>query len=70
MDETLRLIDAFQFVEQYGEVCPANWQAGDDGMKASVGGYQAYIDKQPGDTAMSNGSGTTTTTLKAALNGS
>lgn len=30
VDETLRLIDAFQFTEKYGEVCPANWQKGDD----------------------------------------
>lgn len=29
VDETLRLVDAFQFTEKYGEVCPANWQKGD-----------------------------------------
>jgi hypothetical protein len=29
VDEILRLIKAFQFVEKYGEVCPANWQPGD-----------------------------------------
>lgn len=29
VDETLRLVDAFQFVEKYGEVCPANWHKGD-----------------------------------------
>ncbi|KAF8470104.1 thioredoxin-like protein [Kalaharituber pfeilii] len=29
VDETLRLIDAFQFTEKYGEVCPANWTPGD-----------------------------------------
>lgn len=29
VDETLRLIQAFQFVEKYGEVCPANWKPGD-----------------------------------------
>lgn len=29
VDETLRLLDAFQFTEKYGEVCPANWQKGD-----------------------------------------
>ena len=28
VDETLRLIDAFQFTDKYGEVCPANWQPG------------------------------------------
>jgi peroxiredoxin (alkyl hydroperoxide reductase subunit C) len=60
------LIDAFQFVEKYGEVCPANWQSGDAGMKASTAGYAAYMDKQTPDTTMSNGG---TTTLKAAING-
>jgi peroxiredoxin 2/4 len=29
VDETLRLVDAFQFTEKYGEVCPVNWQKGD-----------------------------------------
>ncbi|RPA74368.1 thioredoxin-like protein [Ascobolus immersus RN42] len=29
VDETLRLIDAFQFTEQFGEVCPANWHKGE-----------------------------------------
>jgi alkyl hydroperoxide reductase subunit AhpC len=29
VDETLRLIKAFQFVDEHGEVCPANWQPGD-----------------------------------------
>lgn len=38
VDETLRLLDAFQFTEEHGEVCPANWQKGDatiDTSKAS-----------------------------------
>ncbi len=34
VEETLRLIQAFQFVEKYGEVCPANWKPGDVAMKA------------------------------------
>lgn len=29
VDETIRLIQAFQFHEKYGEVCPANWKPGD-----------------------------------------
>lgn len=29
VDETLRLLDAFQFTDKYGEVCPANWHKGD-----------------------------------------
>ncbi|ANB13721.1 thioredoxin peroxidase TSA1 [Sugiyamaella lignohabitans] len=42
--ETLRLLDAFQFTEKHGEVCPANWQKGDatiDTSKASE-----YFQKQ------------------------
>jgi alkyl hydroperoxide reductase subunit AhpC len=30
VDETLRLVDAFQYTDTYGEVCPANWKPGDD----------------------------------------
>nr|4K1F_A Chain A, Tryparedoxin peroxidase [Leishmania major]4K1F_B Chain B, Tryparedoxin peroxidase [Leishmania major]4K1F_C Chain C, Tryparedoxin peroxidase [Leishmania major]4K1F_D Chain D, Tryparedoxin peroxidase [Leishmania major]4K1F_E Chain E, Tryparedoxin peroxidase [Leishmania major] len=43
VEEVLRLLEAFQFVEKHGEVCPANWKKGDPGMKpepnASVEGY-------------------------------
>ncbi|KAL4163571.1 hypothetical protein KRP22_005000 [Phytophthora ramorum] len=35
VDETLRLIKALQFVEEHGEVCPANWQPGDKTIKAT-----------------------------------
>lgn len=34
VDETLRLIKAFQFADKYGEVCPANWKEGGKTMKA------------------------------------
>ena len=34
VDETLRVLQAFQFVRDNGEVCPANWKPGDDSMKA------------------------------------
>lgn len=34
VDEIIRLIKAFQFVEKHGEVCPANWQPGDKTMNA------------------------------------
>ncbi|RYY79681.1 hypothetical protein EON63_17095 [archaeon] len=34
VDEILRLVKAFQFVEEHGEVCPANWQPGELTMKA------------------------------------
>jgi peroxiredoxin (alkyl hydroperoxide reductase subunit C) len=38
VDEMLRMIDALQFTEAHGEVCPAGWRRGDAGMKASPGG--------------------------------
>jgi peroxiredoxin (alkyl hydroperoxide reductase subunit C) len=42
IDETLRLLDALHQVEQYGEVCPANWHAGDDAMKATPESLKVY----------------------------
>ncbi|CAH8862433.1 unnamed protein product [Trichobilharzia szidati] len=33
VDETLRLLDAFQFVEKHGEVCPVNWKRGERGIR-------------------------------------
>ena len=43
MDELLRLVDALQFHEEHGEVCPANWKKGDKGMTASPSGVAAYL---------------------------
>ncbi len=43
VDEILRLIDAIQFFEECGEVCPAGWQKGKAGMKASPKGVAAYL---------------------------
>lgn len=45
IDEYTRLIDAIEFNEKHGEVCPANWQAGQDGMKADPEGSKAYFQK-------------------------
>ena len=36
VDEMLRMVDALLFHEEYGEVCPAGWQKGDEGMKAGT----------------------------------
>lgn len=54
MEEALRLVDAHQFVDTYGEVCPANWQKGQEGMKATKDGYRDFIagEKKPGDVIM------------------
>jgi peroxiredoxin (alkyl hydroperoxide reductase subunit C) len=45
VDEAIRMVDALQFFEENGEVCPANWQKGDEGMKASHMGVAEYLSK-------------------------
>ena len=45
VDEMLRMVDALQFSEQYGEVCPAGWKPGDEGMKATSDGVAHYLAK-------------------------
>jgi peroxiredoxin 2/4 len=45
VDETLRMVDALQFFEENGEVCPANWTKGDEGMKESHAGVAEYLSK-------------------------
>ncbi len=43
IDETLRMIDALQFFENNGEVCPADWHKGADGMKDTAEGVASYL---------------------------
>jgi peroxiredoxin (alkyl hydroperoxide reductase subunit C) len=43
IDEMLRLVDALQFTEAHGEVCPAGWVKGDEGMVASTEGVASYL---------------------------
>lgn len=43
VDEMLRMIDALQFTEEHGEVCPAGWNKGDKGMNASPDGVASYL---------------------------
>lgn len=45
VDEALRMIDALQFFEEKGEVCPANWSEGKEGMNASHEGVADYLSK-------------------------
>ena len=45
VDEALRMVDALQFFEENGEVCPANWHKGDAGMTASFDGVADYLGK-------------------------
>lgn len=43
IDEMLRMIDALQFTEEHGEVCPAGWSKGKAGMRESTEGVAAYL---------------------------
>ena len=43
IDETLRMVDALQFFENNGEVCPADWHSGDDGLTATQEGISKYL---------------------------
>ncbi|MAB12883.1 peroxiredoxin [Parvibaculum sp.] len=42
-DEALRMVDALQFHEENGEVCPAGWQKGEEGMVADQKGVAEYL---------------------------
>ena len=43
VDEMLRIVDAFQFHEEHGEVCPAQWTKGKQGMQANPNGVASYL---------------------------
>ena len=43
IDELIRLVEALQFTDEHGEVCPAGWNKGDKGMDASPDGVAAYL---------------------------
>jgi len=45
VDEAMRMLDALQFTEKHGEVCPANWREGDDAMKPTIEGVADYLAK-------------------------
>ena len=45
VDEALRMVDALQFTEKHGEVCPANWREGEDAMKPTAEGVASYLSK-------------------------
>ena len=46
VDETLRLVQAFKFTDEYGEVCPAGWRKGKKAMKATQEGVSKYPSSQ------------------------
>ena len=43
VDEALRMLDALQFTEAHGEVCPANWKEGEAAMKPTAEGVADYL---------------------------
>nr|WP_321465747.1 peroxiredoxin [uncultured Desulfobulbus sp.] len=45
IDEALRMVDALQFHEQHGDVCPANWQEGKEAMTPTAEGVADYLAK-------------------------
>ncbi|MBU2887999.1 peroxiredoxin [Gilvimarinus agarilyticus] len=45
IDEMIRLVDALQYVEKHGEVCPANWKEGKEAMQATKAGVADYLSK-------------------------
>jgi len=49
IDELLRLVDALQFHEKHGEVCPAGWNKGEAGMQADAQGVATYLSKHAGN---------------------
>lgn len=49
IDEMLRMVDALQFHEEHGEVCPAQWEKGKKGMQASTEGVAKYLSENAGD---------------------
>ena len=43
MDEVVRIVEALQFFEEHGQVCPAGWQQGDAGMTNTAEGVASYL---------------------------
>ncbi len=48
VDEMVRLVEALQFTEQHGEVCPAGWRKGQKGMKPTAEGVASYLAENAG----------------------
>jgi len=49
IDEMIRMVDTMLFTNEHGEVCPAGWSKGDEGMKADTAGVAEYLAKHEGD---------------------
>ncbi|MBW1749907.1 MAG: peroxiredoxin [Deltaproteobacteria bacterium] len=48
IDEALRMVDSLEFHETHGDVCPANWKAGEDAMTPTAEGVADYLAKHSG----------------------
>ena len=48
VEEANRMLDAVQFYEAYGEVCPANWRQGEEAMKPTAEGVAEYLSRHAG----------------------
>ncbi len=46
IDEAIRMVDALQYFEKHGEVCPANWHPGEEAMQATHEGVAEYLAKK------------------------
>ena len=46
VEEALRIVDALQYFEANGEVCPANWKKGEKSMKATQAGLEEFFAKK------------------------
>jgi peroxiredoxin (alkyl hydroperoxide reductase subunit C) len=46
VEEAIRMVDALQHFEEFGEVCPANWHKGEEAVKASQEGIASYLSKK------------------------
>jgi peroxiredoxin (alkyl hydroperoxide reductase subunit C) len=55
VDEAIRILDALQFTEKYGEVCPANWKPGEEAMKPTVAGVAEYLRNKTKEQETTNG---------------
>jgi len=49
IDEMIRMVDTMLFTDEHGEVCPAGWVKGDEGMKATTDGVAEYLEKHEDD---------------------
>ena len=45
VDEMIRVVDALQFTEEHGRVCPAGWRRGETGMTPTAAGVSDYLSK-------------------------